>query len=152
MMKVLNDLEEITSTLGSRLVSSPWVTVDQATIDAFAETTGDKQWIHLDPARAARETPWGSTLAHGFLTLSLIPFLAEQSYRIEGFNSKLNYGLDRVRFIQPVLSGSRIRGHFTPMQVIDKQPGHLLDMQVEIEIEGQQQPACMARLLFLLVP
>lgn len=151
-MKILNCLEEITGSLGSELASSPWLVVDQAMIEAFAATTGDKQWIHLDQDRAARETPWGNTLAHGFLTLSLIPYLAEQSYRIEGFNSKLNYGLDRVRFIQPVLSGSRIRGRFTPMQVTGKHSGHLLDMQVAIEIEDQQQPACIARLLFLLLP
>lgn len=139
--------------MGSKLASSPWITIDQARINAFAEVTEDKQWIHLDPVRAAQESPYKNTIAHGFLVLSLIPTLSQQSYRISGFSSVLNYGLNSVRFITPVVSGSCVRAHFSPKSIIEKDAGRFQVVStVNIEIEDQPKPACIAETMMLLIP
>jgi acyl dehydratase len=126
--------------------TSDWVRVDQAMIDAFAEATGDRQFIHIDPARAA-ETPFGGTIAHGFLTLSLMPLLAERTERLDIADAKMgvNYGGNRVRFLTPVRSGKRVRGHFKLLELAEKRPGQWQQTtEFTVEIEGEEKPALIA--------
>ncbi|MDR5858816.1 MaoC family dehydratase [Halomonas eurihalina] len=152
-MKVIHSLSELEKSLGSTLAISRWFEIDQQRIDAFAELTGDHQWIHCDVERAARESPFGTTVAHGYLVLSLVAAMADDCFRMDGFHSKLNYGLNRVRFIQPVLCGSRIRAHFVPQAVHSKEGGrYQLVTDIDIELEGQETPACAAQSLTLLIP
>lgn len=152
-MKEVANIEELELSLGKPLATSPWETIDQSRIDAFAEVTGDHQWIHLDSQRAASESVFGSTIAHGFLTLSLIPKFAGLSYQIQGFGTKVNYGLNKVRFLQPVTVNSRVRGHFQLTELTDKGDGrYLLLSTVTIELEGNEKPACVAEMLTLLLP
>lgn len=128
---------------------SEWMTVDQLMIDGFADLTDDLNFIHVDPEKAA-ETPYGGTIAHGFLTLSLLAPLRSQCPRprIPGLRMGVNYGFDRVRFIGPVKAGSRIRGSFTVAEVIEKKPGQFLEVtDVSIEIGGEEAPAVAARWL-----
>ena len=127
-------------------VVSDWVLVDQAMIDRFAEATGDHQFIHVDPARAAM-TPFGGTIAHGFLLLSLLPRLQATMPRppLEGVRMQVNYGFERVRFVTPVRSGSRVRAHSTLASVEQKRPGQLQQLaEVTLEIEGVEKPALTA--------
>lgn len=129
---------------------SEWLTIDQERINLFAEATGDFQFIHVDPVRAAK-TPFGSTIAHGFLTLSLIPKLMEDILVLpEGLKMVVNYGLDSVRFIQPVKVGSRVRLKVDLSEAIEKKPGQwLLKATTTLEIEGQDKPAYIAEPLSL---
>ena len=132
--------------IGQELGVSPWVTVDQDMIDKFAEATGDHQFIHVDPERA-KMTPFGGTIAHGFLTLSLFPRLAAETDmpRPEGVKMGINYGGNKVRFLTPVRSGSKVRGRFKLVDLEEKRPGQwqqVLDFTVEIE--GQDKPALIA--------
>jgi acyl dehydratase len=138
---------ELKGLVGEAIGTSPWLTVDQRRIDGFAEATGDHQWIHVDPERA-KEGPFGSTIAHGFLTLSLIPGLAWEVYTIEGARLSVNYGLNKLRFITPVKVGSRVRAHLTVASVEDV-PGDALQvaMNVTIELEGAEKPAAVAETL-----
>jgi acyl dehydratase len=125
---------------------SDWVTVDQAMIDKFAEATGDHQFIHVDPERAAA-TPFGGTIAHGFLTLSLMPMLAARTDQpeIEGVRMGVNYGGNKVRFLTPVRSGARVRGRFKLLELVEKRPGQWQQTsEFTVEIEGQQKPALIA--------
>ena len=124
---------------------SSWILVDQARIDAFANATEDRQFIHVDPERAA-QTPFGGTIAHGFLTLALLSWMRLEAALIpEGLKVAVNYGLDRVRFVSPVLSGARVRGRFTLEEIEERAPGQLLMRHSEIvEIEGQEKPALTA--------
>ena len=141
----LASLDEIRSRVGTEIGLSSWLTVDQARIDAFAEATEDRQFIHTDPAAAA-QTPFGGTIAHGFLTLSLLSRMAADAMIIpEGVKMAVNYGLDRVRFLAPVRSGSRVRGRFTLDSIEEKAPGQLLMRHVvTVEIEGEDKPALVA--------
>ncbi|HCB76200.1 MAG TPA: nodulation protein NodN [Sphingomonas bacterium] len=126
--------------------TSDWVRVDQAMIDAFAEATGDRQFIHIDPERAA-ETPFGGTIAHGFLTLSLMPLLAERTEGLEIADAKMgvNYGGNRVRFLTPVRSGKRVRGRFKLLDLTEKRPGQWQQTtEFTVEIEGEEKPALIA--------
>ncbi|MBB5698487.1 MaoC family dehydratase [Sphingomonas yantingensis] len=126
--------------------TSDWVRVDQAMIDAFAEATGDRQFIHIDPERAA-ETPFGGTIAHGFLTLSLMPLLAERTEGLEIADAKMgvNYGGNRVRFLTPVRSGKRVRGRFKLLELAEKRPGQWQHTtEFTVEIEGEDKPALIA--------
>jgi len=133
--------------LGERLEQeiavSGWIEVTQAKIDQFAEATGDRQWIHVDPARAAG-SPFKSTIAHGFLTLSLVSALAQEALRIKGLRMAINYGLNRVRFITPVPAGSRIRGRFVPMSVSHEADSVQVTWRVTIEREHAEKPCCVA--------
>ncbi|WP_268799418.1 MaoC family dehydratase [Pseudomonas huanghezhanensis] len=135
---------------GKELGYSEWLTIDQARINLFAEATGDYQFIHVDPVQAA-QTPFGSTIAHGFLSLSLMPKLMESLLVLpEGLKMVLNYGLDSVRFIQPVKVDSRVRLKVALTQVIEKKPGQwLLKATATLEIEGQEKPAFIAEPLSL---
>lgn len=144
-------LDEIRSRIGEEIGVSSWLTVDQERIEAFAEATEDRQFIHVD-ADAARQTPFGGTIAHGFLTLSLLSRMgAETLLGPEGVKMALNYGLDRVRFLAPVRSGKRVRGRFTLDSVEEKAPGQvLMRYVVTVEIEGEEKPALTAAWLGLI--
>ena len=127
---------------------SDWLALTQARIDEFARATDDPQWIHTDPVRAA-EGPFGTTIAHGFLTLSLVvPFFAQALPPVDGYRLTLNYGLNRVRFTAPVASGTRIRGRFVVQAVDEVAGGEQLTVAVTIEREGEEKPACVAEALF----
>ena len=133
--------------IGQELVS-PWLAIEQPRIDEFAHATDDPQWIHTDPDRAAAG-PFGTTIAHGFLTLSLVVPLFEQALpALDGYGMTLNYGLNRVRFTSPVPVGSRIRGRFRIETVEDVTGGKQARVAATIEREGQEKPACVAEALF----
>jgi acyl dehydratase len=144
-------LEEIRAHVGEEIGVSSWLTVDQERIDAFAEATEDRQFIHTDPAAAA-QTPFGATIAHGFLSLSLLSRMGSEIFLApEGVKMALNYGLDRVRFLAPVRSGKRVRGRFTLDSVEEKAPGQILfRYTVTVEIEGEDKPALTAQWLGLI--
>jgi acyl dehydratase len=147
----LASLDEIRARVGEGIGVSSWLLVDQARIDAFADTTEDRQFIHIDPAAAAR-TPFGGTVAHGFLTLSLLSRMGAEVMLIpDGAKMAVNYGLDRVRFLAPVRSGKRVRGRFSLDSVEEKAPGqHLMRHTVTVEIEGENKPALTALWLGLI--
>jgi len=140
-------VEELKAHVGQEIGTSSWVTIEQERIDKFAEATGDHQWIHVDPERA-KDGPFGSTIAHGFLTLSLIPALAWEVYTIEGARLSVNYGLNKLRFITPVKVGSRVRAHLT-LASVDDVAGDALQVAttVTIELEGADKPAAVAETL-----
>jgi acyl dehydratase len=138
---------KIEQLVGQELLSE-WRTVEQGRIDEFARATDDHQWIHVDPEQAAAG-PFGTTIAHGFLTLSLVvPMFAEALPPLEGYGMTLNYGLNRVRFTSPVPSGRRIRGRFRVEDVEDVTGGKQACVAATIELEGQEKPACVAEALF----
>ena len=144
-------LADIRARIGSEIGVSDWISIDLSRIDAFADTTEDRQFIHVDPIAAAR-TPFGGTIAHGFLTLSLLSRMAADVMQIpDSTIMAVNYGLDRVRFVAPVRAGSRVRGHFILDAVEDKAPGQLLlRHSVTVEIEHQDKPALTAQWLGLI--
>ena len=144
-------LDDIRARVGSEIGASEWILVDQQRIDQFAETTEDRQFIHVDPALAA-QTPFGGTIAHGFLSLSLLSRMAADVMQVpDTTRMAVNYGLDRVRFIAPVRAGSRVRGRFTLDAVEDKAPGQLLLRHtVTVEIENFDKPALTAQWLGLI--
>ena len=147
----LASLDQIRARIGEEIGVSSWLTVDQTRIDAFAEATEDRQFIHTDPAAAA-DTPFGGTIAHGFLTLSLLSHLASEAMLIpDDMQMAVNYGLDRVRFLAPVRAGKRVRGRFTLDSVEEKAPGQVLMRHlVTVEIEGEERPALTAQWLGLI--
>lgn len=138
-------LAEIQAQVGASLGASPWITVDQQSIDVFADVTGDHQFIHIDP-EAAAQTPFGGTVAHGFLTLSLLSQMAaDVMLRPADMKMGVNYGFEKVRFIAPVRAGKRVRGHFTLTSFEEKQPGQWQFVHnVTVEIEGEDKPALVA--------
>ncbi len=138
-------VEEIKGRIGSEVGISDWILVDQAAIDAFAEVTQDHQFIHVDPEAAAK-TPFGGTVAHGFLTLSLLSRMAADAMlRPEGIRMGVNYGFEKVRFIAPVRSGTRVRGRFRLDAFDEKRPGQFQFVHnVTVEIEGEDKPALVA--------
>jgi acyl dehydratase len=136
-------LDDLRSRVGQAIGSSDWVLIDQARINAFADATGDHQWIHIDPVRAAAST-FGGTIAHGFLTLSLLPRFGAEAFAIDDVVMGINYGLDRVRFPSPVRVGSRLRGHFVLQAFQPLDGGAQLTAEVTVQIEGQPKPACVA--------
>jgi len=138
-------IEEIQARIGSEIGESGWILVDQQAIDTFADVTGDRQFIHVDPEAAAR-TPFGGTVAHGFLTLSLLSQMAGQVMLVpESLKMAVNYGFERVRFIAPVRSGKRVRGRFTLAGLEEKRPGQWQFVHhVTVEIEGEEKPALTA--------
>lgn len=136
--------------IGEEIGVSDWILVDQARIDGFADVTDDQQWIHIDPAAAA-QSPFGGTIAHGFLTLSL---LAPMSYsalpQVEGLRTGVNYGFNSVRFLTPVRSGKRVRGRFVLRDLIERSPGRWqMTVNASVEIEGETKPALIAEWMFL---
>src|SRR3712207_5873883 len=139
-------VEEIRSRVGTDIGVSPWIEIDQASIDKFADVTGDHQFIHVDP-EMAKQTPFGGTIAHGFLTLSLLSQMAASvMYVPESFRMGVNYGFDKVRFLAPVRSGKRVRGRFTLAGMEEKRPNQWqLVHRVIVEIEGEERPAQIGR-------
>src|SRR5471030_343866 len=139
------DVRTIGSRIGEGIAVSDWIEVSQARINQFAESTGDHQWIHVDPVRAAAETPFKSTIAHGFLTLSLLSTLIRESIQFTGLRMAINCGLNRVRFVSPVPAGSRIRALITAQSVSRVSDGGIqVTWQVTIERESGDKPACVA--------
>jgi acyl dehydratase len=142
--RIINGIAELKTLTGQEIGMSDWINVTQEMIDRFADVTGDHQWIHVDPERARRETPFGSTIAHGFLTVSLLPQMSQQAINVRGdFKMRINYGFDRLRFVSPVRSGSRIRARFTAQKVTDNEVTWL----VTVDVEGQDKPAVVAEWL-----
>ena len=138
--------QELAGKVGETIGSSPWFEVSQERINQFAEATGDHQFIHINP-EAAKMTPFGTTIAHGFLTLSLIPVLRAESDcpRPDGVKMGVNYGGNKVRFLAPVKSGKRVRAHFKLLELVEKRPGQWQEtMETTIEIEGEDKPALIA--------
>jgi acyl dehydratase len=142
-MKHYATLAEMQHLVGQDLGSSDWMSIDQARIDLFAEATGDRQWIHIDPERAAAG-PFGAPIAHGFLTLSLLPVLFETGFAVDDVRMGVNYGLNRVRFAAPVRVGSRLRGHFKLLSFEPLEGGAQMTVEATIELEGSAKPACVA--------
>ena len=150
-MQTFDGLDEFERAVGTHLGHSRWRTVTQEQVDLFADTTDDHQWIHVDPERAARG-PFGSTVAHGFLTLALLPSMVREIYRVEGMAMVVNYGSDRVRFPHPTPVGARIRAG-AELTRLDRGPqGALAMVTTTVESEGVAKPACVSDSLFLLRP
>jgi len=147
----LASIDEIRSRIGQEIGISSWLVIDQPRIDAFSEATEDRQFIHVDPTAAA-QTPFGGTIAHGFLTLSLLSRMGAEAMLLPaGLRMAVNYGLDRVRFLAPVRSGKRVRGRFTLDSLEEKAPGQwLLRHTVTVEIEDEPKPALTAQWLGLM--
>ncbi len=133
-----------------KAVVSDWLTVSQERIDQFAAATGDRQWIHVDPERAQRESPYGATIAHGFLTLSLISTLLGSVMRHDG-KFAVNYGLNKVRFLRPVIAGSNIRARFEPVKVEEKDNAQKVTWKATVEGEGEK-PCCIAEWIIMYYP
>jgi acyl dehydratase len=144
-MRVFSDFAELKAVLGEEIGVSDWVIVSQERIDRFAEATGDDQWIHVDVERARRELPYGNTIAHGLLTLSLLPSFFRSVLRIECVTNSLNYGSNRVRYLAPVPAGSRLRGRIRLQEAVDVPPNGLrATWHTVVELEGSDRPACVA--------
>jgi acyl dehydratase len=150
-MRVFSTFEELDAAVGEELGSSEWLEISQDRVDAFADATGDHQWIHVDVERAAAG-PFGGTIAHGYLTLSLIPQLTAQIFGLETPGAKLNYGVNKVRFPSPVKVGSRVRATATITAVSDVPAGKQMLTSYVVEIEGADKPACVAETVVLLLP
>ena len=147
-MKVFKDFSELKAAVGTEVGVSDWLEISQDRINEFAEATGDEQWIHVDVERAARESPGGTTIAHGLLSLSLIPMFIREIIGVKGLKNTLNYGANRVRYLTPVPAGSRLRGRVAIMEAEDVPPDALrVTYKVTIEIEGGKRPACVAEVI-----
>jgi acyl dehydratase len=149
-MRVLNDRLEIAGSEGTELGVSEWVQVTQERINFFADATGDRQWIHIDPERAT-DGPFGATIAHGYLTLSLLPFLSAQVFAFAGDVARVNYGINKVRFVAPVVVNSKVRNRVEVLKVRDLAKGQQITMRHTIEIKGSDKPACVAETVTLLM-
>jgi acyl dehydratase len=150
-MRTFTTFDELTAAVGEDLGASEWLEIDQDRVNAFADATGDHQWIHVDVERAAGG-PFGGTIAHGYLTLSLVPWLGSQVFALETPGAKLNYGVNKVRFPSPVRVGSRVRAHVSVAEVTDIPAGKQMQLKYVIEIEGEDKPACVAETVVLLLP
>lgn len=142
-MRVFSGVDALRAAAGERLGVSDWLTIDQQRIDAFADATDDHQWIHIDPQRAVAG-PFGTTIAHGFLTLSLLPRLVRQVYRVEGSALAVNYGLNKVRFPAPVPVASQVRAVVELVEVADVAGGLQLVVRVTLQVQGDEKPGCVA--------
>lgn len=150
-MRIFNGTSELVSAVGEELGTSDWLVVDQQRINTFAEATGDHQWIHVDPEQAARG-PFGAPIAHGLLTLSLLPSFLHQIYRVDGVRMTVNYGLNKVRLPAPVRVGSKLRA---TARLVEAEPmGDAVQAQVSttIDVEGGEKPACVAESVLRYVP
>jgi acyl dehydratase len=151
-VRVIASIDEAVEAVGSELGVSQWVSIDQERINAFADATGDHQWIHVDVERARTESPYGATIAHGFLTLSLIPGLSKENYRVDNAKMGINYGLNRVRFLAPVPAGSRIRLRSELVNAA-KVDDITVDLTVRqtVELDGSDKPAAVAEVIARMV-
>jgi acyl dehydratase len=151
-------IEKYRLLVGQEIHLGPWLDIDQQRIDDFAAVTGDQQWIHVDPERAARESPYGTTIAHGFLTLSLLPYLTQSNHpdffatNYPGMRLRINYGLNRVRYPEPVLCGDRIRARTAVHAVDEVSQGVQVVYRMTVEIQGRQKPACVAEQVMRVYP
>lgn len=150
---VISSLMALKDYEGTHLGVSDWVTVDQERIDAFAQVTGDHQWIHCDVERARRESPWKQTVAHGYLTIALVPDLMDQLLRIDGWSAAINTGIDKMRLSAPVPAGSRVRLH-AEIERVRSLPsrGVRVTFGVRVEVEGNAKHACTARVNYVYLP
>ncbi len=147
-MRAFSDFNDIKSAVGTEVGVSDWLKITQERINQFAEATGDEQWIHVDPERAAREMPGGKTIAHGLLSLSLIPMFIREIIGLKGLKNTLNYGANKIRYLTPVPAGSRLRGRVSILEAQDVPPNALrVTYKVTIEIEGGERPACVAEVI-----
>ncbi|GAA3118472.1 MaoC family dehydratase [Streptosporangium carneum] len=149
-MRSFTDLADLTAAKGEHLGYSAWREVTQEQVAMFADATDDHQWIHVDPVRAA-ESPFGGTVAHGYLTLALLPALMTEIFQVEGITMGVNFGLDKVRFPAPVRVGSRVRGGAELTDVKNSPAGKLVKVKMTVEVEGQKRAACVAETLSLYV-
>ena len=145
-------LADLPTLVGQEVGVSDWLEITQDRVNRFADATGDHQWIHIDVERAKREMPTGGTIAHGYLTLSLIPMLSAQIMRIDGVSRGINYGSNKVRFTNMVPTGARVRARQKLLSAEPKGGGMQLTNEVAIEIEGQDRPACVAETISLVYP
>jgi acyl dehydratase len=150
IVRVVPGLAGLEPLVGQELGFSDWLEINQERIQLFADATGDQQWIHVDPLRAA-QGPYGKTIAHGYLTLSLMSLLAGQAYEVEGLSMVVNYGLDKVRFPAPVPVGSRIRNRLVLVSLTSSAAGTKALVRHTIELEGSDRPACVAEQIRLMV-
>jgi acyl dehydratase len=146
-MREIASLAELKSLIGQEVAVSDWVQINQERVNLFAEATGDRQWIHLDAERCRKESPFGGTIAHGFLTLSLLPMLMDSAVVMSDVKMGVNYGLNKVRFPSPVPVGSRVRGRMTLLRVEDIEGGAQVTWQVTMERDGGDKPVCVAELI-----
>jgi acyl dehydratase len=150
--------QKLESQIGSEIHVGPWLTIDQQRIDKFAEVTGDLQWIHIDPEKAQADSPYGTTIAHGYLTLSLLPYLTESNHpdffqkNYPGMKYRVNYGLNKVRFPAPIKVGSQIRARTQIESVSEVKNGLQICYLMTVEIAGQHKPACVAAFLARVYP
>lgn len=151
-MIAVRDLARLRELVGQEVGASDWVTIEQDRINAFADATGDHQWIHVDAERAAAETPFGSTIAHGFLTLSLISALMRDAVAIGGLRMTINYGLNRVRFVSPVPAGARVRARIALENLTDLDEGAQATWNVTVERDGAEKPCLVAAWLVRYYP
>lgn len=151
-MRVLENLDALPAWIGREVACSDWLAVDQSRIQRFADASGDQQWIHTDPERALRESPYKSTIAHGYLTLSLLPHLLESCLRIDGVGMAINYGLDRVRFPAPLLVGQRVRARLALERLESVAGGMQAHWAATVELEHGDKPACVAQMLVRYYP
>jgi acyl dehydratase len=151
-VRVIASIAEAVDAVGQELGVSAWTAVDQDRIDAFADTTGDRQWIHVDVDRARAESPYGTTIAHGFLTLSLIPALSKDNYRVDNAKMGINYGLNKVRFLAPVPAGSRVRvrSDLVDARMVNDTTVDLTVRQT-VELDGSDKPAAVAEIIARMV-
>ncbi|SMY12031.1 MaoC family dehydratase [Brevibacterium jeotgali] len=150
MARVINGAAELEQLVGQELGASEWIQIDQERVNLFADATGDHQWIHIDEEKAA-DGPFGATIAHGFLTLSLLPMLGAQVTDVTGMKMKINYGLNKVRFPNPVTVGSKVRDVVSLKEVARKDSGIQVVMSHVLEIEGQDRPAAIVEAVTLMV-
>jgi acyl dehydratase len=150
-MRVFNGIDELEKVVGEHLGHSDWHTVTQEKVDQFADATGDHQWIHVDTEKA-KAGPFGGTIAHGYMTLSLIPMLNAQIYRIDGLSMGINYGANKVRFPAPVPVGSRVRAGAELVELNSTPQGAQAVIRTTIEVEDGEKPACVADTVVVLVP
>lgn len=146
-MHVINSIEDAKALEGEEVGLSDWAVIDQNRIDQFAEATADYQWIHVDTERAAREMPDGQTIAHGYLTLALIPALTGDFVKVENLARAINFGLNKVRFYSPVPTGARVRARAKVLQARRRAGALLLTSEIRIEVDGVRKPACVAETL-----
>jgi acyl dehydratase len=147
-MKLISSLDDATGLVGSELGVGEWVTIDQKRINDFADVTGDHQWIHIDVERAKKESPYGAPIAHGFLTLSMIPALSKDNFRVQNAKLVINYGLNKVRFLAAVPVDSRIRVRSELADAVAKDAGTVdLTVRHTVEIDGSEKPAAVAEMI-----
>lgn len=150
-MRVFTTLDEVQAAAGDEIGTSDWKHITQEQVNDFADATGDHQWIHVDVERA-KEGPFGQTIAHGYLTLALLPMFSAQVFSLETPGAKLNYGINKVRFPNPVPVGAKVRARISFGDVTDIPTGKQLIQKYVIEVEGQEKPACVAETVVLLLP